>query len=281
MNDRMLPAARENGRESMPFEVPSLEALRLRASLRQLAEPRAFLAGAEGIAFLRQLECRLVPPVRAAARRLGLGGDWAQPQEVVNMLIVRLCADEASVALRIAETALDPWAYLSRCSMKWAGELWGARGASLDQALELHPGCVADVSHEPAQNEELTTLDEVVALTHRALVLHTPGRLKDPLFGLLAWLANNPPQRVSHESADRVAAARAFPQFTEAQLIAVANISWGGRPRRRETSFLAAFLLNPEFRPSDSPTHARALLHYRRSMRSQQSLVTQFERFAA
>ena len=101
------------------------------------------------------------------------------------------------------------------------------------------------------------------------------------LGGLLSWLANNPPQRASHETADRAAAARAFRQFTPSQIAAVVNIAWGGRTSRRETSLLAAFLINPDFRPSDSPTHARALLHYRRALRSQQVLETPPERMAA
>lgn len=258
-----------------------LDGASLRASLRQLSDAREFLRSPEGREFLCQLEQYLAPGVRTAARRLGLGDDWTHPHEIVHMLIIGLCAEGGKAATHIAETAIDPWAYLARCSIKWARELWGSRGISFEQLSEprVETGFMAQQS-QPRDNA-LTSLDQVVALTHRALVPHTPHELSRPLGGLLSWLANNPPQRISYEAADRAAATRAFRQFTPPQLAAVVNIAWGGRPRRRETSLLAAFLMNPEFRPSDSPTHARALLQYRRTMRSQQAFDAPHQRVAA
>lgn len=258
-----------------------LDGASLRASLRQLAETREFLGSPEGNEFLRQLEQYLAPGVRAAARRLGLGEDWAQPLEIVHTLIVGLCADGGKAATHIAETAIDPWAYLARCSIKWSRELWGSRGISLEQVSESRVEVGLMAQRNPDPDDRLTSLARVVELTHRALAPHTPLSLGRPLGGLLSWLANNPPQRVSHETADRAAASRAFRQFTPPQLAAVVNVAWGGRPRRRETSLLAAFLVNPDFRPSDSPTHARALLQYRRAMRSQLAFEEPARRMAA
>ncbi len=262
-------------------ERARLDGAGLRALLRRLAEAPEFLGSPKGNELLSQLEHYLAPGVRAAAHRLGLGDDWAQPHEVLNTLIVGLCSDGGRAAAHIAETAIDPWAYLARCSNKWARELWGSRGISLEQLSEARvEACPVTQPHQ-TWDDALTSLDQVVALTHRALAPHTPHDLSRPLGGLLNWLANNPPQRVSHETADRAAAARAFRQFTPPQLAAVVNIAWGGRPRRRETSLLAAFLMNSEFRPSDSPTHARAVLQYRRTMRSQQAIETPLHRMAA
>ena len=273
MNDIRAGEAKSDGAR--------LDGAGLRTLLRQLAETPEFLGSPEGNEFLSQLEHYLVPGARAAARRLGLGDEWAQPHEVLHTLIVGLCSEGGKVATHIAQTAIDPWAYLARCSTKWSHDLWGSRGISLGQLSESRvEACLLTQQHQ-TRNDGLTSLDQVVVLTHRALAPHTPQDLSRPLGGLLSWLANNPPQRASHETADRAAAARAFRQFTPSQIAAVVNIAWGGRPRRRETSLLAAFLINPDFRPSDSPTHARALLHYRRAMRSQQVLETPPERMAA
>ena len=258
-----------------------LDGAGLRALLRQLAKTPEFLGSPEGNEFLSQLEHYLVPGARTAARRLGLGDEWAQPHEVLHTLIVGLCSDDGKVATHIAQTAIDPWAYLARCSTKWSHDLWGSRGISLEQLSEAHVEACPVAQPHQARDHALTSLNQVVVLTHRALAPHTPQGLSKPLGGLLSWLANNPPQRASHETADRAAAARAFRQFTPSQIAAVVNIAWGGRPRRRETSLLAAFLMNSDFRPSDSPTHARALLHYRRAMRSQQAFETPPERMAA
>ena len=293
-SDRLKPDRAESGRaESVPVKPDRagpgragpdgarLGGARLRALLRQLAETRQFLGSPEGREFLGQLEQHLVPGVRAAARRLGLGDDWAQPQEILHTIIVGLCADGGRVATHIADSAIDPWAYLAKCSITWARELWGSRGMPLDQISESRVEACLTVQQHQAHNDALTSIDRAVALTYRALVPHTPRGLGRPLSELLSWLANNPPQRVSHETADRAAAAQAFQQFSPTQLAAVVNIAWGGRPRRRETSLLAAFLLNPDFRPSNSPTHARALLQYRRVMRSQQVFEVPAQRLAA
>lgn len=258
-----------------------LDGASLRASLRQLSDARGFLDSPEGRDFLSQLEQYLAPSVRTAARRLGLGDDWTQPHEIVHTLIVGLCAEGGRAATHIAETAIDPWAYLAKCSIKWARELWGSRGISFEQLSESRVEAGLMAQQPQPRDDALTSLDQAVALTHRALVPHTPHELSRPLGGLLSWLANNPPQRISYEAADRAAATRAFLQFAPPQLAAVVNIAWGGRPRRRETSLLAAFLMNPEFRPSDSPTHSRAMLQYRRTMRSQQAFENPPQRVEA
>lgn len=264
------------------LETTSYSEPRFRAALLQLTEPHTFLASDEGVQLLQQLELRVVPGVVAAARTLGLGREWLQPQEILHTVLLALCEERARLAVHIAETAADPWSYLARCAVKWARDLWGVRGDSFDQAPEWNSAGALHLQQQLARADDgLTPLSEVIELAHGALVSHTPQRLQRSLHTLLCWLAANPPQRVSHEAADRAAAQRHHPEFSQAQIAAVANMAWGTRPRRRETSLFAALLKDPEFLISNSPTHARALLQYRRVMRSQPTLVEAAERLAA
>lgn len=252
------------------LRVPGAEGdATLRASLAKLRDPAEFLRSAEGLEFLQRLESHLVPTAVADARRLGLNATWLHPHEIVHTALIKLCENRARLAVRIAQTAHDPWAYLGRSAAVWARELWGHRAEPLEFG-KLEEPAIADLSccDDTRGSDDLTPLREVVALAHGVLAPHTPPRLQAPLYSLLWWLAQNPPQRVSHESDDRAAAQRECPDFSLEQIIAVMNIAWGVRPRRRETSLLAALLTNSDFRASDSLSFARALPRYRQVMRS-------------
>ncbi len=235
--------------------------------LGQLAESPGFLGSLDGHTFIRQLEMHLVPSMISMARRMGLQGSWVHTHDVVNSVIVGLCEQDGRVARRIAHDALDPWDYLATCAAGWVRALWGTRGIPLDSQEFVVP-------FESAEESDLTPIKEVACLTYALLAPHTEVRLRRPLLPLLHWLASNPPQRISHELSDRVFAASRFNDFTHGQIAAAANISWGSRPRRRETSLMAAILINPEFQPADSPSHARALLNYRRAMRSRSLIAS-------
>lgn len=244
-------------------ELEKLSRPGLCAALLQLAESAAFLHTAEGRAFARQLEVFLVPSMLASARKVGIGPGWLQADDVLHTVILGLCEQQGRVARRIAATARDPWGYLARCATEWVRALWGSRG----EPLELLSPARA-VLQPPAQPSPLTPLEEVVGLVFSTLRPHTEGRLHPPLRSLLRWFAQNPPQRRSHESDDREAAARCFVDFNRAQIALIANLVWGVRPRCRETSLFAALLMDADFRPSDSPVHARAILRYRQMMRA-------------
>lgn len=245
-----------------------IDSARLRLTLSNLAASPQFLRSADGLLFVRQLELHLAPSLISQARRLGIDGSWLHKHDVVNSVLLGLCDQDGRVARHISNAAHEPWGYLAKCSAGWVRALWGPRGASLESHEFVAP-------NEEPDCDQLTEIHEVARLTHVMLAPHTEVRLVGQLLTLLHWLANNPPQRLSHELADRAAAALRFTDFTPDQIAAVANIAWGSRPRRRETSIMAALLVNPDFVPSDSPSHARALLNYRRAMRSR-SLFTDY-----
>lgn len=240
------------------------DADRQRAALIELVEGIGFLETGEGTEFVTELESAFAPMMQGMARRMGFPLDAA---DVVHGAIVLLLEQDARVAKYAAAAEEEPWGYLATCLTEWGRRQWGERGTTLD-AVEFLP------VHRTAQlpghhvSEELTPLPEVVRLTHAVLEPLTPSEQQPTLHPLLSWLARNPPQRLSYEGVELAAAVDHFPSFTKGQLKAVMNISWGGRPRQAETSLMGAFLLDPEFRPSDSPTRARALVHYKAAMRA-------------
>lgn len=247
--------------------VPQFDAPQLREALSALAGSPAFLHTAAGAALIRQLELHLSPGMLATARMMGIDRSWVSAGEVLHTVIVELCAQNGEVARRIAEDARDPWGYLAVCATRWVRALWGTRGIPID-TLEL-----ASPGDPPEDGSLLTAIQDLVRLAHTHLAPHLEPRLRRHLPPLLHWLAVNPPQRLSHELADREAAAAHFPDFTVEQIAAVANIAWGSRPRRRETSLMAALLRDADFHPFASPSHARALLQFRRAMRARAPLA--------
>ncbi len=235
----------------------------LRVQLRALAESPRTLHRSSGRELVEQLNAFLVPAMQRVALRIGPHGAALAPNEILHTVLIELCENEGRVA-RLSAEADDPWAYLAVCASNWVREVCGNSYVSLE-ALAALPTTTAP------QDPLLTPIEEVVRCAHRIVVLFAPARLRDELFAVLSWLAENPPQRVSHETGDRVAAQLQFPSFTSKQIVAVMNVAWGGRPRRAETSLFAAILLDADFRPATSPTHMRALLHFRQVMRREES----------
>lgn len=238
-------------------EIERFDVWRQRMALTELAESIDFLGTAEGAAFMEQLAAFFAPAVVGAAHRMGYPMDH---DDVVNGGIVLLTADDGRIARYAAAADSEPWAYMGMCLQAWVRQQWGHRGTSLDAAefLAVTPPVI-----DPG---DFTPLEMVVQLTWETLCPLTPNELHPELRELLGWLAVNPPQRLSYEGADKRAAHRQCPQFTIWQVTAVINIAWGGRPRQAESSLMGQFLLDPQFHPSDSPTHARALTYYKKQM---------------
>lgn len=257
-------------RSSVVEKDQRFNAAQLRAALTELARSLRYLSSEEGAVFVHQLEHHLVPSMINRARRVGIEGSWLHKHDVVNSVLLGLCEQDGRVARHIADAAQEPWGYLAKCSAGWVHALWGSRDTSIESPAFI------ESDREPEEGH-LTGVQEVVQLTYALLAPHTEARLRGQLLPLLQWLAINPPQRISHELSDRSAAAARFADFSPDQIAVVANISWGSRPRRRETSIMAAFLVNPDFLLADSPSHARALLNYRRAMRSpSRSLISDY-----
>lgn len=251
----------------MPPIVDCFDIHRQRRALLALADSTDFLLTHEGSAFLEQLRCIFAPRAVAEVQRLGVGGGWFVADEAVNTIVVALTVDGGRVARYAASAQGAPWAYLGKCVTAWSREILGSRCSPLDEKL-TSPCNGGDVE------AALTPLEQVSALTFATLAPHTPPHLHAATEQLIQWLATNPPQRLSYERIEREHAARAFPDLSSQDIAAIMNISWGGRPRRRQTSMFAAFLLDAKFRVSDSPTHARALLHFRQLMRRGHALNT-------
>lgn len=234
---------------------------RQRQALHDLAATTDFLRSEEGRLFLDQIRCYLVPGILARASRVGIGSGWVGTEEVVHTAVLGLCDSAGRVARYASEAAGEPWGYLFRCLMTWMSEQWGSRGISFDEALIGQPAPSAEMP------VHLTPLAEVIAATFAILEVHTPERLRTSVRQLLVWVANNPPQRLSHEAEDRAAARIRFPELTQQQISAVVNAAWGGRPTRSDTSLMAAFLLDENFCPYDSPAHSRVILRYKTAFR--------------
>lgn len=241
----------------MSTQFTRFDTWRQRAAMATFTEP-GFLDTPEGAAFLEQLDVFFSPGICGMARREGYPMEHG---DVRNSIITHLLANDGEVA-QYAAVADEPWAYLGRCAIGWARREWGHRGTRLEVAESLH------VPSPSAESSPYTDLDEVVALTYEALVPRTPSELHGDLLELLGWLAANPLQRLSYETEERVAAHRHCPRMTIEQVTAVMNIAWGGRPRQAQTSLMGAYLLDASFRPSDSPSHARALTYYKNAMRA-------------
>lgn len=242
-------------------QVERFDVWRQRQALLALADdPQEFLGSAEGFAFCEQIAVLMAPAIVGYAR--GKMGYALEVDDVVSIAITGLCAKSGNAAEYCAAAIEEPWGYVATCLRGWARAEWGVRGRDIE---------IAEFLPAPAPTEDMndyTELSQVVELTFQALAPVTDERLHTDLYELLGWLAANPLTRLSYETDERVAAHRHCPGLTIEQVTAVMNIAWGGRPRQAETSIMGQFLLNPEFRPSDSPTHARALTYYKHQMRA-------------
>lgn len=245
-------------------KVEKFATWRLRSALTDLAEDQAsFLSTAEGAAFLEQLDAFFSSTIIAKACSWGY---YMERGDVVNMIIERLLTtlqeQPAKAPIRFAASAEDPWGYLWTCSLRWAGDEWGTRGEGLEFAETL------PARESSEYDSGLTPISDVIRLTFEELAPRTPQQNHVAILDLLGWLAVNPPQRLSYERDDRIAAHRHCPSLTIGQVIAVMKIARGSRPREAETSLMGQFLLDPNFDPVKSFTHIRALLTFKEAFRA-------------
>lgn len=252
-------------------EVEKFDVWRQRVALMEISELGAeFLNTGEGAAFLEQLDHHIAPQLVSFSR--DGGGDWCyhlERQDVVNMIVVRLLSAHADrpekSPARYAAAADDPWGYLFTCAVRWVREERGVRGI-----VPETPEMLA-IPHPDGSPSDLTPLEDVVSLTFEQLRSRTPEEHHAAVYELLGWLAANPPQRLSYEGFEKRDAHRYCPTLTVQQVSAVMHIAWGGRPRRAESSLMGQYLKNPDFRPSDSPSHARALTFFKNAFRAGES----------
>lgn len=219
-----------------------------------------FFNTAEGAAFIEQLHTYFASCLTGTAKSWGF---HVEPDEVVNLIIDRLLSsrtDPERCPARYAAAAEKPWSYLHTCAQRWLQDLYGLRGVPLEYA--------ENVPHADHSDPDRPTLDEVVDLTFGLVSTVIANRYHREVFELLKWLASNPPQRLSYDRDDRVAAHRFCPSLSIDQVAAVFKIARGSRPRERETSLMGQFLENAEFDLCNSGSHARALVHFKNEFRA-------------
>lgn len=244
------------------------------AALIALVTDVKFLHTDEGKLMLAQIREHVAASLAAYSRR---DRDFPmETDEVLHLLIDRLISTHETACERAArigdkdrdgrspaERAADaerPWGYLFQCGKRWVNEASGIRGVS-DEVLEYY----APAEHT---EEDLTPISDLVKRVHQILRPRVEPCDHEPLYRLLTWLAENPPQRRTYEHLELIAAQRAVPEFTSDQVSAVMNIAWGGRPKRADTSLMGQVLLNEHFDPTTSPSHYRALTTFKQRMRA-------------
>lgn len=242
--------------------IERFDVWRQRAALTDLAEDGGqFFGTAEGLAFIEQLHEFFAPGMVGEARSWGYD---IERDDVVNMIVERLLStvgDGERCPARYAASSEKPWAYLWSCALRWGQSQWGTRGVSLEHAeMMLSPSVDEESPH--------TSIEEVVSLTFALVSQVIAPKHHAAVHELLSWLAVNPPQRLSYDRDDRVAAHRFCSSLTIDQVTAVMKIARGSRPNTSATSLMGQFLLDPNFRVSASGSHTRALTHFKNAFRA-------------
>ena len=220
---------------------------------------------AEGAAFIEQLHAYQVSQLREAARGWGYA---ISAEEIVQIVIANLLSTRKNpdrCPARYVAAAAEPWAYFHTTAIGWLQKEWGIRGTPLEHVE------YAEYTNRCADQDDahgLTPLEEVVDLTFGAIAQVIDSRHHVAVRELLYWIAANPPQRLSYEVDDRVAAHRHCPSLTIEQVVAVIKIARGSRPNTTATSLMGQFLLNASFRVSDSGSHYRALTSFKHAFRA-------------
>lgn len=249
-----------------------------RAALRALTlDPAGFLASGEGAAFVQTVRRELAP--QALRHAHSLGSAFCDLDEAVNMIILNL-VDSPETCRYVDENAAKPFAYIGTIIPSWLVTETG-RGlfrTTHDQyrwaymewietpGLQLPAAYVMDPADIVA-GDDRPTLTQAVERTVSTLAPRTLGDVARVLPDLVGWLAENPFEQQSTAKPTLEAAAAEFSMVSAGALTAVANISWGGRPNRGETSLLGGHLRSHDFNPLGSAAHLKALRVYRARMR--------------
>lgn len=249
-----------------------------RAALGALTlDPAGFLASGEGAAFVQTVRRELAPQALRHAHSLGSG--FSDLDEAVNMIILNL-VDSPETCRYVGENAVKPFAYIGTVipswlvaetgrglfrttgdEYRWAYMEWiEAPGLQLPAAYVMDP---ADI----VAGDDRPTLMQAVQRTVSSLAPRTVGDVTGVLSDLVGWFAENPFEQQSTARPALDAAAAEFSMVSAGAISAVANISWGGRPNRGETSLLGGHLRSHDFNPLGSAAHLKALRVYRSRMR--------------
>ncbi|SDQ32543.1 hypothetical protein [Leucobacter chromiiresistens] len=247
-------------------EVEKFSDWRTRAIFTEIADHGVdVFESAEGAAFIEQLHAYQVGQLREAARGWGYA---ICAEEVVQIIITNLLTTRKnpdSCPARYIAAAAEPWAYFHTTAIGWLQKEWGVRGAPLENVGYAE---YTNLSATDRDEHDLTPLEDVVNLTFGSIAQVVDPRHHAVVRELLYWIAANPPQRLSYDADDRVAAHRHCPSLTIDQVVAVIKIARGSRPNTTATSLMGQFLLDASFRISDSGSHYRALTAFKNAFRA-------------
>ncbi|MBS3182348.1 hypothetical protein [Leucobacter manosquensis] len=220
---------------------------------------------AEGAAFIEQLHAYQVAQLREAARDWGYSISSEETVQVIiaNLLSTRKNPDRCPA--RYIAAVAEPWAYFHTTAIGWLQNEWGIRGAPLENVGYAE---YTNLCTNQGDEHGLTPLEDVVDLTFGIVAQVIDSRHHVAVRELLYWIAANPPQRLSYDIDDRVAAHRLCPSLSIEQVIAVIKIARGSRPNTAATSLMGQFLLNDSFRVSESGSHYRALTSFKNAFRA-------------
>lgn len=243
-------------------------------------------------AVVRQLQ---VDPMCASAQeelylvlKDGLGQELSQwsrhqlgypmePGEIAAVVWERIVTDPDQLS-KLAEEARNPFGWLvSACRRKfepgkpvpWLRAEGGFRATSIHgvSGEEQFAGGLEPLTMSATDD----LLRRLVTRTLDVLLPRTPHALRDDVRSLTGWLAVNPPQQLSNSAADVAVAAAELPAVTLGQARAVANVTWGARNRRAETSLFGLFLRDQDADITDHCILYRSVKQYQERMHGRMS----------
>jgi hypothetical protein len=207
----------------------------------------AWWSTADGTWLYERIRVRVGVSISATVNRLYGAGH--EPADVANTAVTMLRQDFTHAYIRKAQ---DPWSYLSKMLKR---EMFNAVGTHFRTELG---DCVLPAVADP--QEQGASLAEAAEATWGLLAPMVLPDLRGPLRAAIDYFSELGGARISH----LYTYATSDTELTDLglsrpQILAIANAVLGARPNNSQNSLISAFLLDPEFDPSSSLLHRKAL----------------------
>jgi hypothetical protein len=240
-------------------EEDAAESRLLREALDSIpADPTKFgrwWGTVNGAWLLEHIEARV--GITIAARFSSQYGAAFEPRDIAHTAVLILEQETALAGLRAAD---NQWAYLYQMLRNEMFRQMGTRGiigVDFDQ--------LALTSYEDVGT--IDAVEDAIVRTIDVLAPLTPQPVRRHLAEAVAYFADRGQSRLSHahtiSARDEELTGLGL---TRPQILALANVVLGARPRHGETSVLAGFLLDSDWNPETSVAHRAALKKYRARM---------------
>jgi hypothetical protein len=180
-----------------------------------------------------------------------------ETSDIVNTLVVLLANDRIVASIELAS---DQWAYIYQVLNNEMLKQMGTRGtASID---------LADRLAEVEESYEMPDVQSAMDLTVETLTPLTPVALRPHLREVVEYLAERGQSRISHAHTESANDADLIGLGLERHhILALANVVLGARPNHGDSSILAGFLQNSDWKPHRSILHRIALKKYSARMK--------------